>query len=127
MTCPIDRPVPDAAGILDRMRRLSSAEDFFDVLGVRFDPERLAVCRLHVMKRMGEMLAGDDLEDLPDAVAAARARSMLERAYREFSGASPLEKRLFKVLKDRDPTRPAAPPRRPFVALGDALRPIDGG
>ncbi len=127
MTCPIDRPVPDAAGILKRMRRLSSAEDFFDVLGVRFDPERLAVCRLHVMKRMGEMLVGDDLEDLPDAVAAARARSMLERAYREFSGASPLEKRLFKVLKDRDPARPATPTSRPFVSLGDALRPIDGG
>ncbi len=126
MSCPIDRPVPDAAGILERMRSLSSAEDFFDVLGVRFDPERLAICRLHVMKRMGEMLAGDDLEDLPDAVAAARARSMLERAYREFSGASPLEKRLFKVLKDRDPSRPAVP-RRPFVSLGDALRPIDGG
>lgn len=126
MTCPIDRPVPSTAGILERMRRLSSAEDFFEVLGVRFDRERLAVCRLHVMKRMGEMLAGDDLEDLPDSVAAARARSMLERAYREFAGASPLEKRLFKVLKDRDPSRPIEPARRPFVALGDALRPIDG-
>lgn len=126
MTCPIDRPVPSTAGILERMRRLSSAEDFFEVLGVRFDRERLAVCRLHVLKRMGEMLAGDDLEDLPDSVAAARARSMLERAYREFAGASPLEKRLFKVLKDRDPSRTVEPPRRPFVALGDALRPIDG-
>ncbi|PKR87266.1 nitrogenase stabilizing/protective protein NifW [Pleomorphomonas diazotrophica] len=126
MTCPIDRPVPSTAGILERMRRLSSAEEFFEVLGVRFDRERLAVCRLHVLKRMGEMLAGDDLEDLPDSVAAARARSMLERAYREFAGASPLEKRLFKVLKDRDPSRPVEPPRRPFVALGDALRPIDG-
>ena len=127
MTCPIDRPVPDATGILNRLRQLSSAEDFFDALGVRFDPEHLAVCRLHVMKRMGEMLVGDDLEGLPDSVAAARARSMLERAYRELVGASPLEKRLFKVLKDRDPSRPAAPPRRPFVALGDALRPIYGG
>ncbi len=127
MTCPIDRPIPDTCGILQRMRHLSSAEDFFDALGVRFDAERLAVCRLHVMKRMGEMLAGDDLEDLPDSVAAARARSMLEAAYKEFSGASPLEKRLFKVLKDRDPARPATPQRRPFVSLGDALRPIDGG
>lgn len=127
MACPIDRPVPDATGILERMRHLSSAEDFFDVLGVRFEPERLAVCRLHVMKRMSEMLAGDDLEDLPDTIAAARARSMLERAYRELAGASPLEKRLFKVLKDRDPARPAAPPHRPFVALGDVLRPMDGG
>lgn len=126
MTCPIDRPVPNSDGILDRMRQLSSAEDFFEVLGVRFEPERLAACRLHVMKRMGEMLAGDDLEDLPDSVAAARARSMLERAYRELIGASPLEKRLFKVLKDRDPSRPVTPPRRPFVALGDALQPIDG-
>ena len=36
MSCPIDHPVPDATGILERMRRLSSAEDFFDILGVRF-------------------------------------------------------------------------------------------
>ena len=127
MNCPIERPVPDPAGILERMRRLSSAEDFFDALGVRFEPERLAICRLHVMKRMGEMLAGDDLQDLPDATTAARARSMLERAYREFAGASPLERRLFKVLKDRDPARSVAPPRRPFVALDDVLRPLDGG
>lgn len=125
MTCPIDRPIPDTAGILQRMRHLSSAEDFFNTLGVRFDPERLAVCRLHVLKRMGEMLAGDDLEDLPDSIAAARARSMLESSYREFSGASPLEKRLFKVLRDRDPSKPAAPPLRPFVPLSTALQPID--
>lgn len=126
MACPIDRPVPDVTGILARLKQLSSAEDFFEVLGVRFEPERLAVCRLHVLRRMGEMLAGDDLEGLPDTVAAARARSMLERAYREMAGASPLEARLFKVLKDRDPNRPATPPRRPFVALADIVRPTDG-
>ena len=127
MACPIDRPVPDATNILARLKQLSSAEDFFEALGIRFEPERLAVCRLHVMRRMGEMLAGDDLEGLPDSVAAARARSMLERAYRELAGAaSPLEKRLFKVLKDRDPSRPAASPRRPFVALADIVRPTDG-
>jgi hypothetical protein len=126
MSCPIDRPMPDASNILARLKRLSSAEDFFETLGVRFEPERLAACRLHVLKRMGEMLAGDDLDGLPDSVAAARARSMLERAYREIAGASPLETRLFKVLKDRDPNRPAPSSRRPFVALDDLLRPIDG-
>lgn len=126
MTCPIDRPVPDVTDILARLKHLASAEEFFDTLGVRYDPARLGVARLHILKRMGELIAGDDLEGLPDAVAAARARSMLERAYQEFSGATPLEKRLFKVLRDRDPSRPAEPARRPFVALADALRPIDG-
>lgn len=126
MPCPIDRPIPDVTDILARLKHLSSAEEFFETLGVRFEPERLAVCRLHVLRRMGEMLVGDDLEGLPDAVAAARARSMLERAYRQLAGASPLETRLFKVLKDRDPNRPAASPSRPFVALDDVLRPIDG-
>lgn len=126
MSCPIDRPMPDTSNILARLKQLSSAEDFFETLGVRFEPERLAACRLHVLKRMGEMLAGDDLDGLPDSVAAARARSMLERAYREIAGASPLETRLFKVLKDRDPNRPAPSSRRPFVALDDLLRPIDG-
>ena len=127
MTCPIDRPLPDVTGILARLKQLASAEEFFEALGVRFDPERLAVARLHILKRMGDLLAGDDLEGLPDSIAAARARSMLERAYQELAGASPLEKRLFKVLRDRDPSRPVEPPRRPFVALDDALRPIDAG
>jgi len=127
MTCPIDRPLPDVTGILARLKQLASAEEFFETLGVRFDPERLAVARLHILKRMGDLLAGDDLEGLPDSIAAARARSMLERAYQELAGASPLEKRLFKVLRDRDPARPVEPPRRPFVALDDALRPIDAG
>ncbi len=127
MTCPIDRPIPDVTGILGRLKQLASAEEFFEALGVRFDPERLAVARLHILKRMGDLLAGDDLEGLPDSIAAARARSMLERAYQELSGASPLEKRLFKVLRDRDPARPAEPPRRPFVALDAVLQPIDAG
>ena len=68
-------------------------------------------CRLHILRRMGEYLAGDDLEDLPDGVAAARARSFLERAYQDFVASTPLEERVFKVLKDHDPKRPVAPGR----------------
>ncbi|MGA9823343.1 MAG: nitrogenase-stabilizing/protective protein NifW, partial [Methylocystis sp.] len=34
--------------ILDDLRKLSSAEEFFDVLGVDYDPAVIRVARLHI-------------------------------------------------------------------------------
>ena len=109
--------------ILSRLRQCSSAEDFFGELKVKFDPKVLAPARLHILKRMGDYLASDDLDGLPDGIAAARARAMLQRAYEDFVGSSPLKQRVFKVLKDHDPKRPVAPGQA-FVALDDILAPV---
>ena len=84
MTCSLDETPIDTADILNRLKGLSSAEDFFAALGVRYDPAVLQVARLHILKRMGDYLQGDDLEGLPDRVAAARAQAKLRRAYSDF-------------------------------------------
>lgn len=125
MSCPFDTRPADITAIYARLKSLSSAEEFFSVLNVRYEAEVLGRCRLHILKRMGEYLAGDDLEGLPDSIAAARARAFLERAYEDFAASSPLEQRVFKVLKDHDPKRPVAPGRA-FVALDDILKPVEG-
>lgn len=117
-----DRPI-DYTDILQKMRGLSSAEEFFTALNVDYDPKILNVCRLHILKRMGQYLAEEDFDDLPDRVIAARAKAMLERAYADFVSASPLSQRVFKVLKDHDPEKPADH-RGAFISLQDALQPF---
>ena len=52
--------------ILDDLRKLSSAEEFFDVLGVDYDPAVIRVARLHILRRMGEYLRSADLGDASD-------------------------------------------------------------
>ncbi|NKN34789.1 nitrogenase stabilizing/protective protein NifW [Agrobacterium sp. a22-2] len=116
------RPI-DVDNILERLRGLSSAEDFFHQLGILYDPKILNVARLHILKRMGQYLAEEDFDSLPDRVIAARARSTLERAYGDFEAASPLSQRVFKVLKDHDPDKPAEK-RGAFVAFEAALKPF---
>jgi nitrogenase-stabilizing/protective protein len=96
--------------VLDRLATLSTAEDFFDFLGVAYDPAVLAVVRLHILKRMGEYVRAnaDALAEADDATAVAYCRAHLDRAYQDFLESSPLEERVFKVLKEA--VAPSSPP-----------------
>ena len=94
--------------ILTKLKAASSAEDFFTLLGVPYDTKIVNVARLHILKRMGQYLTSEDFAGLPEAVAAARCKAMLERAYEDFVTSSPIEQRVFKVLKEAvAPPRPA--------------------
>ncbi|RAI35546.1 nitrogenase stabilizing/protective protein NifW [Rhodoplanes serenus] len=111
-----NEPAPSfPAGTLARLKTAASAEEFFVLLAVPYENKVLNVARLHILKRMGEYLDGDDLDGAPEAVALARCRAVLARAYEEFAASSPLDRRVFKVLKD------AVAPKRPagFVPLDD--------
>lgn len=97
--------------ILEQLAKLSSAEDFFEFLDVPYDPEVLDTARLHILKRMGEYLRNSPGES--DGVTAlASFRTHLERAYQDFVRSTPLDERVFKVLKDA--VRPKA---KPLVSL----------
>jgi len=94
--------------MLDKLKSAGSAEEFFALLGVAYDANVLNVARLHILKRMGEYLATDDIEGVPDSVAAARCKAVLARAYEDFVSSSPLDERVFKVLKKAvEPPKPA--------------------
>ena len=103
--------------ILSDLRAVSSAEEFFAVLDVPFDPKILNVARLHILRRMGEYLNGA----APTDDARAQCRDYLERAYADFVASSPLAERVFKV--HRDAVRPGG---GAFVALADLTHPADG-
>lgn len=100
--------------IVAKLKSLSAAEEFFETLGVAYDPKVVAVARLHILKRMGQLLASSGLDGLDEAAATAVARDLLARAYADFVASSPIEQRVFKVLKD------AVAPKKPagFVPLG---------
>jgi len=121
-SCDIGNAV-DIVDILARLKQCSSAEDFFAELEVKYDPKVLAPARLHILKRMGQHLVTEDFDDMPDRVVAARCRTFLERAYEDFVTSSPLKERVFKVLKDHDPSRPVKPGTA-FLDFDEILAPL---
>jgi len=100
-------------GMLEQLNGASCAEDFFALLGVDYDPKHVNVVRLHILRRMGQYLASEDFTGLPDTMVTERCKAVLEQAYADFVTSSPLDQRVFKVLKDA-----VAPPKAPiFVPL----------
>ena len=98
--------------VLDDLRGLSAAEEFFSYLGVQSDAAVLRVARLHILRRMGEYLKTEPLAGLDDEATRARCRLHLQQAYEDFVKSSPLQERVFKVLKDA-----VKPKRQAFVPL----------
>ncbi|MCF4164819.1 nitrogenase stabilizing/protective protein NifW [Zavarzinia compransoris] len=98
--------------LIETLKGMSTAEDFFDFLAVPYDQSLLRVARLHILRRMGDYLRREDLEALSDDEIYLRARADLERAYADFQASTPLEQRVFKVLKDA-----VRPKGRGFVPL----------
>jgi nitrogenase-stabilizing/protective protein len=91
--------------VLEQLSRLSSAEEFFQFLDVPYEPAVLHVSRLHILRRMGDYLRNSSTE-MDEATLRANLRTHLAQAYSDFVQSTPLNERVFKVLKDavRSPT-----------------------
>ncbi|MCP1242182.1 nitrogenase stabilizing/protective protein NifW [Acetobacter lambici] len=101
--------------VLQELRRLSAAEEFFEQLGVPYDPTVLNVARLHILRRMRSYLDEQGLEEeLDEANVREQCRMLLSRAYQDFVVSTPIAERSFKV--HRDAVRPA---RQTIVGLDD--------
>ena len=105
--------------VLSDLEKLHAAEDFFSYLKVDYDPEVLRVCRLHILKRMGKYLGGMDFAGASEDLIFTSAKETLARAYQDFVASRPIDQRVFKVLQERDPSRPATADEAPkgFVPL----------
>jgi hypothetical protein len=95
------------SNVLSDLEKLHAAEDFFSYLKIDYDPEVLRVCRLHILKRMGKYLDGMDFAGASEDLIFAGAQETLARAYQDFVASRPIEQRVFKVLQEHDPNRPA--------------------
>ncbi|MGP0059815.1 MAG: nitrogenase stabilizing/protective protein NifW [Beijerinckiaceae bacterium] len=103
--------------ILDELGQLSAAEDFFALLGVPFEPRIVHVARLHILRRMGQYLRGEDFSGMSEDKVRDACRACLEQAYQDFTQSSPIEQRLFKVHQDAIKPKEPEEPMRAFVPL----------
>lgn len=101
--------------ILDELRALSAAEEFFNCLEIPYEPAVVNVARLHILRRMGQYLAGTSFEGLEDAAIREKCREFLAQAYEDFVNSSPIEQRVFKVLKDA--VKPKEKVEKPLIQL----------
>ena len=101
---------PPSGGVLARLNQVSTAEDFFAMLGVGYDARILNVARLHILRRMGQYLARENFEGQDNEAVTERCKSVLARAYADFVASSPIDQRVFKVLKDAVAPAPVKTP-----------------
>jgi nitrogenase-stabilizing/protective protein len=85
--------------MLEQLSKLSSAEEFFQFLDVPYEPTVLNVARLHILRRMGDNMRNSTSE-MDDDALRENFRSHLDQAYKDFASSTPLNERVFKVLKD---------------------------
>lgn len=92
--------------LTDRLKALSSAEDFLHFFGVAFDERVVHVNRLHILKRFYQYLHREDgLAGLDDVALFRRYRELLARAYQDFTESTAAREKVFKVFQEADGTR----------------------
>lgn len=115
--------------VIDELRRLSAAEEFFAFLDVPYEPSVVQVARLHILRRMGQYLKQSEVDDafagMEDAGIRAVCRAHLEQAYQDFVTSTPIKERLFKVHQEAVAPKPE--PVKPFVALSSITMPVKAG
>ena len=93
-------------GLTERLKALSSAEDFLHFFGVAYEERVVHVNRLHILKRFYQYLhQSDGLAGLDDIELFRRYRELLARAYQDFTTSSAQKEKVFKVFQDAGGTQ----------------------
>lgn len=92
------------ANTLETLATLSAAEEFFEHLGVAYDPAVIHVNRLHILKRFNQYLrtTEPDVAGLEAGAQLHTCRELLIRAYRDFVRSTPAQEKVFKVFHDAE-------------------------
>ncbi|WP_088284610.1 nitrogenase stabilizing/protective protein NifW [Ideonella sp. A 288] len=103
--------------LIQRLKALSSAEDFLDFFGVPYEPRIVQVNRLHILKRFYQYLhKTPGLSNLDEIEMFRRYRELLVQAYADFVASTPAKEKVFKVFQDADGRQSV-----PVSALLDSL------
>jgi nitrogenase-stabilizing/protective protein len=89
---------------IQALSALSAAEEFFDFLGIAYEPAVIHVNRLHILKRFNQYLRSTkpDVAGLDSEAQYAACRELLRRAYEDFVRSTPAQEKVFKVFQDAD-------------------------
>ena len=86
---------------LQRLKSLSSAEDFLGYFGVAYDERVVQVNRLHILKRFYQYLhRAEGLGTLDELGLFRCYRELLAQAYQDFVRSTPAQEKVFKVFQD---------------------------
>lgn len=86
-----------------RLKDLSSAEDFLHFFGVGFDQRVVHVNRLHILKRFFQYLQKEaGLSGLDEVETFRRYRALLTQAYGDFVTSDAATEKVFKVFQQAD-------------------------
>ncbi len=92
--------------LTQRLKALSSAEDFLHFFGIAYDERVVHVNRLHILKRFYQYLhKSEGLAGLDDIALFRRYRELLARAYTDFTTSTAQQEKVFKVFQDANGTQ----------------------
>jgi nitrogenase-stabilizing/protective protein len=89
--------------LTNRLKALSSAEEFLQFFGVSYDERVVHVNRLHILKRFYQYLhKSEGLAQCDEVELYRRYRELLTQAYEDFVHSSAAQEKVFKVFQDTD-------------------------
>jgi nitrogenase-stabilizing/protective protein len=89
--------------LIQKLKALSSANEFLEFFGVEYDEAVVHVNRLHILKRFYQYLhRAQDLEGLDGIEMFRRYREFLVQAYTDFTTSNAATEKVFKVFQDTD-------------------------
>jgi nitrogenase-stabilizing/protective protein len=90
-------------GLIQKLKALSSANEFLEFFGIEYDERVVHVNRLHILKRFYQYLhRAEGLESLNEIDMFRRYRELLLRAYTDFTTSNAAQEKVFKVFQDTD-------------------------
>ena len=93
-------------GLIQKLKALSSANEFLEFFGVEYDEAVVHVNRLHILKRFYQYLhKSEGLSGLGEIEMFKRYRELLAQAYEDFVQSTPAREKVFKVFQDADGSR----------------------
>jgi nitrogenase-stabilizing/protective protein len=86
---------------IQKLKELSSAEDFLQYFGVPFEQGVVNVSRLHILKRFFQYIRQANLLSSANELELYTAyREQLIKAYADFVKSTPAQEKVFKVFQD---------------------------
>jgi nitrogenase-stabilizing/protective protein len=101
-------------GLTQRLKALSSANEFLEFFGIPYDERVVHVNRLHILKRFYQYLhqaeglprrSSDGIAGLGEVEMFRRYRELLQQAYQDFTTSTAAKEKVFKVFQDAGGTQ----------------------
>ena len=87
--------------LTQRLKALSSANEFLEFFGIAYDERVVHVNRLHILKRFYQYLnKAEGLAENDDIELFKQYRELLTQAYKDFTTSSSVQEKVFKVFQD---------------------------